>query len=1007
MQADIADLETSSTPGRIPAGAGRAVLALGPALLGGICLAGSGSPWWALGVAAAIAVLGWWLMRREERLASLGVEVERLGQTLAARTQDLGRAGAELERRAREADSLLEIALATGSSLDESQLLGHIARGAARACRAGRCTIFRLDESGTWITPAVSYFADGTEHRPAWEECLGPGPVRLQGVPIFQEAVLARGPVPVADAGSDIRVPRQWVEAFHLHALLVVPLLRMGRPVGMLVLDYPPDTGQDPAQHAPLAVALAEQVALALQNAGLYADAETRRREAEVMAEVVAAINASLDLDTVLRRIAEGAEELCRSEVAAIALRDPATGAMLLRYRTQAGAAGDPIGRRLLGTDDRGEAHALGEEYLAVMREEGLLAVLVVPIRSEQGVEGLLYVGNDAPRPFSARHKAILTRLAGHAAIAITNGRLFEAARTRLARMTRLTALGQLMVTSLDYREVLHSVTTAALDLLAADTARLWVLDEDAGRLRLAACEEQGAAAARPPAAADLAAGSGLVGWVVDRRCERYTPDLLREPLLTGEERTTATGHTSQLAVPLVVGERAVGALVVLTRGKRVFAPEERELLGLFAAQAAAALQNARLYLRAQQAYDERDRSQAQLAQAQKLEAVGRLAGGVAHDFNNLLTVIAGRARALLDELPPGHSGPRARGPDRAHQRPRGQPHAPAPCLQPPAGPPAPGAGPERGGRGAGADARARDRRRRPRRAGPRGGLSPVLADGSQVGQVLMNLAVNARDAMPRGGRLTFRTTSERSRRDARPSGSRCPRAPASCSRWAIPAPGWTRRPGSASSSRSSRPRGPARARGSGWPRSTGSSSRAAAPSRSRARPGGAPRSRLFLPQAESAARPEPSPAPVGGADAGHETIVLLEDETDVREMAARQLIARGYRVLGAAKGTEALELAARHDGPIHLLLTDVDPAPDERARGRRAVRRHPAHCAGALRLRVYGRCGGQARRARARHRVPRETLHFRPARAESPGGARWSSRIVTEPRRPPPSCWW
>ena len=287
-------------------------------------------------------------MRREERLASLGVEVERLGQTLAAPTQDLGRAGAELERRAREgtrcsrSPSRPDRAWTSRSSSATSPVAPH-------GPSAPALYHLRLDESGTWITPAVSYFADGTEHRPAWEECLGPGSVRLQGVPIFQEAVLARGPVPVADAGSDIRVPRQWVEAFHLHALLVVPLLRMGRPVGMLVLDYPPDTGQDPAQRAPLAVALAEQVALALQNAGLYADAKTRRREAEVMAEVVAAINASLDLDTVLRRIAEGAEELCRSEVAAIALRDPATGAMLLRYRTQAGAAGDPIGRRLLG----------------------------------------------------------------------------------------------------------------------------------------------------------------------------------------------------------------------------------------------------------------------------------------------------------------------------------------------------------------------------------------------------------------------------------------------------------------------------------------------------------------------------------------------------------------------------------------------------------------------------------------------------------------------------------
>jgi CheY-like chemotaxis protein len=82
----------------------------------------------------------------------------------------------------------------------------------------------------------------------------------------------------------------------------------------------------------------------------------------------------------------------------------------------------------------------------------------------------------------------------------------------------------------------------------------------------------------------------------------------------------------------------------------------------------------------------------------------------------------------------------------------------------------------------------------------------------------------------------------------------------------------------------------------------------------------------IFLPRHLAPEEPaeEPEPPAAGARMGGSETVLLAEDEESVRKLVCRVLQAQGYRVLAAASGPEALELAAKHDGPIPLLLTDV-----------------------------------------------------------------------------------
>jgi CheY-like chemotaxis protein len=81
---------------------------------------------------------------------------------------------------------------------------------------------------------------------------------------------------------------------------------------------------------------------------------------------------------------------------------------------------------------------------------------------------------------------------------------------------------------------------------------------------------------------------------------------------------------------------------------------------------------------------------------------------------------------------------------------------------------------------------------------------------------------------------------------------------------------------------------------------------------------------RIYLPRTESAAAPCPATTKVAGPRPGSETILLVEDEDNVRAMAQQFLRGYGYQLLEAASGEEAIQLMEQHTGPVHLLLTDV-----------------------------------------------------------------------------------
>jgi two-component system, cell cycle sensor histidine kinase and response regulator CckA len=313
-----------------------------------------------------------------------------------------------------------------------------------------------------------------------------------------------------------------------------------------------------------------------------------------------------------------------------------------------------------------------------------------------------------------------------------------------------------------------------------------------------------------------------------------------------------------------------------------------------------------------------------QLRQGQKMEAIGRLAGGVAHDFNNLLTVITGHVTLLLDSgrLSPAVSEPLEeihKAAERAASLTRQLlAFSRRQILRPVV---------------LNLNAVVADTQKLLERligedvvllTDLEPALGLVKVDPGQVEQILMNLAVNARDAMPRGGELKIRTANvvlEPATIESQPdfppgpyslltvSDTGCGMNEATLGH--IFEPFFTTKE-------------VGKGTGLGLATVYGIVQQSGGFIAVKSQPERGTTFNIYLPQIPSQAPPHGPASGQAKTSTGHETVLLVEDEDGVRRFAQLVLQESGYCVLAARDGPEALEIAQQHQGLIHLLVTDV-----------------------------------------------------------------------------------
>ena len=483
--------------------------------------------------------------------------------------------------------------------------------------------------------------------------------------------------------------------------------------------------------------------------------------------------------------------------------------------------------------------------------------------------------------------------------------------RARLAELT--SDVGIALTQSGGLRAMLQLCAEALVRHLDVAFARIWTLDEASGILELQA--SAGMYTHIDGAHSRVPLGQYKIGGIARERRPHLTNQVVGDPLVHDQEWARREGLVAFAGYPLVVHERVLGVMAMFAR----------HVLSEFVPKALASVASAvAVGIERKRAEEALRQSEERLRQVQKMEAVGRLAGGVAHDFNNLLTVITSYSDLVLEDLAPDDptrddiaqirkaaEGAAAltrqllafsrqqvlepkvldlkatvAGTEKLLQRLIGEDVQLATALAP--------------------------------------DLGAVKADPIQLEQIIINLAVNARDAMSAGGRLTIEAANVEM--DEVYVRSHAPARPGRYVMLALSDTGIGM--DEQTKARIFEPffttKESGKGTGLGLATVYGIVKQAGGFIWVYSEPGRGTSFKVYLPRVDEAAEPAVARPATTEPRRGAETVLVVEDAASVR-MVTRQVLERyGYTVLEAPNGETALRLAAKHHGPIQLLLTDV-----------------------------------------------------------------------------------
>ena len=551
---------------------------------------------------------------------------------------------------------------------------------------------------------------------------------------------------------------------FRLATVASAPARFRDTVVGVLSVGF--STRRDaPACRTDLLQAMGAHFASAVQTHRLVGDLRGRVAELTLLNDLAVATTAldpALLLESALRRTSITFHADCAAAYVLQGVELVQTACLGVAPETAARNARLP-----LGVGPAGQAAAYGktmhypslgphDERQACMHEEALQVAVGVPLLAKDRVLGAFVLGRRRPEPFTEPDLALLSAVGVQLGVAVENARLYGETQRRVEELSLVNEVGRSLVASLELDEVLDAGVRNLARIVDAPDGYLLLADPSGDQLTIRAAT--GAHRGLLGHAIALRDQASISRLVFETQAPITVEDVLADTRIDPALKQLSGGR-AYLGLPLVVRERPIGvALISETRAPRRFSPAEVERATGIANQLAVAVENARLYEDLRRSYADLARAQDQLVRQERLAALGELAAVVAHEVRNPLGVIFNSLGALRRLVaPPGADarmlldivGEEAERLNRMvgdlldfarPSRPTLQPEPLLPVVDDALAAALSGIG----------------RKVMVVREVP-DSLPPVPMDAHLLRQAIVNLVVNAAQAMPEGGTLTVR----------------------------------------------------------------------------------------------------------------------------------------------------------------------------------------------------------------------------------------------------------